>query len=449
MDSELVARWDRSVPRYTSYPTAPHFKPSVGAETYARWLAELDSGLPLSLYVHVPFCRELCWFCGCQTGVARKDGPLDAYGARLIEEIAAVAERLSGRFRVRHVHFGGGTPTIGGGRLVGAAMAAFRARFDLEDGAEIACEIDPRTCTTQTVEALTAAGINRASLGVQDINPEVQRLINRIQPTDQTAAVVAALRGEGIGAINLDLMYGLPAQTVARVERTVEAAHGLAPDRLALFGYAHVPWMKKHQRLIDEALLPDGPERWRQWGAASARLAALGYTAIGFDHFARPEDPLARALAEGRLRRNFQGYTADPAPVLLGFGASAIGALPQGYVQNAAETTAWNQALRAHGLATVRGVALDGDDRLRRAVIERLMCDMAVDVASVAREHRVAPEALDDAFDELRAMAGDGLLALDDRRVAMTETGRPFVRLAAAAFDAHLHKGAARHSRAV
>lgn len=449
MDTELVARWDRPVPRYTSYPTAPHFQPAVGADTYARWLAELDGDLPLSLYVHVPFCRELCWFCGCQTGVARKDGPLDTYGLRLIEEIEAVAERLPGRRRVRHVHFGGGTPTIGGGRLVGATMAVFRDRFDLEAGAELACEIDPRTCTPQTVEALAAAGVNRASLGVQDVDPEVQRLINRIQPAEQTAAVVAALRDHGIAAINLDLMYGLPAQTVERVERTVEMAHGLAPDRLALFGYAHVPWMKKHQRLIDEALLPDGAERWRQWRAASARLAALGYRAIGFDHFARPGDSLARALAEGRLRRNFQGYTADPAPVLLGFGASAIGALPQGYVQNASETKAWNQAVRSHGLAIVRGIALNEDDRLRRSVIERLLCDMAVDIATLAREHGAVPGALDDAFEDLAAMAEDGLLSLDGPRVAMTETGRPFVRLAAAAFDAYLHKGAARHSRAV
>jgi oxygen-independent coproporphyrinogen-3 oxidase len=449
MDAKLAARWDRPVPRYTSYPTAPHFGAAVGSETYSRWLTELDPLLPLSLYVHVPFCHELCWFCGCQTAVVRKDGPLEAYGLRLTEEIAAVAERLSGRFRVRHVHFGGGTPTIGGGRLVETAMAAFRGRFDLEEGAEIACEIDPRTCTGTTVDALAGAGVSRASLGVQDFDPEVQRLINRIQPAERTAAVVAALRDRGIGAINLDLMYGLPAQTVARVERTVEAAHRLAPDRLALFGYAHVPWMKKHQRLIDEGRLPDGPERWRQWQAASARLDALGYRAIGFDHFARPADSLAEALDAGRLRRNFQGFTADPAPVLLGFGASAIGALPQGYVQNAAETKAWNQAVRSNGLATVRGIALDSGDRLRRDVIERLMCDMAVDVASVAEAQGSAPESLDGAFDELRTMADDGLLALDGRRVAMTEAGRPFVRLAAAAFDAYLAKGVARHSRAV
>lgn len=449
MDADFVARLDRPVPRYTSYPTAPHFHAGVRREAYGRWLSELDPARPLSLYVHVPFCRELCWFCGCQMSVVRKDGPLHDYGVRLLEEIAAVAERLRGRFRVRHVHFGGGTPTIGGGRVVGVAIGAVRERFDLVPGAEIACEIDPRTCTAETIEALARAGVNRASLGVQDVDPEIQRLINRIQPVEQTAAVVKALRESGIGGINLDLMYGLPAQTVEHVERTVAAAHALGPDRLALFGYAHVPWMKKHQRLIDEALLPDGPERWRQWAAASDRLAALGYVAIGFDHFARPEDPLAKALAEGRLRRNFQGYTADPSPVLLGFGASAIGALPQGYVQNAAETKAWNQAVRAHGLATTRGVSLDDDDRLRRAVIERLMCDMAVDLAAVAEEHGAAPDCLIDAIDELQGLARDGLLTVDGWRVAMTEDGRPLVRLAAAAFDAHLHKGAARHSRAV
>jgi oxygen-independent coproporphyrinogen-3 oxidase len=208
-------------------------------------------------------------------------------------------------------------------------------------------------------------------------------------------------------------------------EGTVEMAHSQAPDRLALFDYAHVPWMKKHQRLIDDALLPARAERWRQWRAASARLAALGYRAIGFDHFARAGGSLARALAEGGLRRNFQGYTADPAPVLLGFGASEIGALPQGYVQNAAETKAWNQAVRAHGHATARGIALNDEDRLRRAVIERLMCDMAVDVESVAAAHRAAPEALDEALGELGGMAGDGLLTLDGRRIAMTEKSGP------------------------
>jgi oxygen-independent coproporphyrinogen-3 oxidase len=317
-----------------------------------------------------------------------------------------------------------------------------RERFAITTDAEVAVEIDPRPLAPGTVGALAAIGVTRASLGLQDVNPEVQRAINRWQPSEVTERAVDWLREAGIRGINLDLIYGLPHQTVGRVLRSVEAALALRPDRVALFGYAHVPWMKRHQRLIDEAALPGPTERAAQLEAAAARLGEAGYVAIGLDHFALPEDSLALALREGRLRRNFQGYTTDPAPVLIGLGASAIGSLPQGYVQNAAPLPAYRDAIRAGRLATVRGVALSEEDRLRRAIIERLMCDFAVDLNGSA-------ELFADELEALEPLAADGLVSIEDGVVRVEPQGRPLVRTVCAQFDAYLAQGVARHSRAV
>ncbi len=365
MNPELLARYDRPVPRYTSYPTAPHFHAGIGPDAYRSWLAELPEDTRLSLYLHVPFCQQLCWYCGCHTTVARRYQPVTEYLDLLLAELDLVGAALGGRGPVSHVHFGGGTPTMIAPDDLRTLGERLRARFDILSDAEFAVEIDPRRLTRETVDALAAIGVNRASLGVQDVNPEVQRAINRWQPFTVVERVVDRLRDAGISGINFDLMYGLPRQTVGGVLQSVEAALRLRPARVALFGYAHVPWMKRHQRLIDESALPGPPERAAQFEAASARLGDAGYVAIGLDHFALPDDSLALALRHGRLRRNFQGYTTDTAPALLGFGASAIGSMPQGYVQNAVPMPAYRDAIRAGRLATARGIALANEDRAR------------------------------------------------------------------------------------
>ncbi len=449
MTPELAAKYATPVPRYTSYPTAPHFSPAVDDAHYRRWLTAADPEAPLSLYLHIPFCDSLCWFCGCHTRIVNRYGPIGVYLAVLGEEIDLVAGALGAPRPVGHVHFGGGSPNIIAPDDFRSLMDRLRRRFALAPGAEIAVEIDPRGMTSERVDALARAGVTRASLGVQDFDAAVQRAINRIQPFDGTAEVVRMLRNAGIGEINIDLMYGLPFQTQAGIIETVEKVLLLEPQRVAVFGYAHVPWIKRHQRLIDEAALPDAAERWRQSAAAAARLRAAGYIAVGLDHFARSDDAMARALGAGRLRRNFQGYTTDAAPALIGLGASAIGSLAEGYAQNAVAIKTYCGAIREGRFAIERGLKLDDDDRLRRDIIERLMCDLAVDLGAVCGKWRASPTKFARELVALRPMEDDGLVKVTGRRIRVTEEGRPLVRAVCAVFDRYLKTQGQRHSQAV
>ncbi len=433
---------ERTVPRYTSYPTAPHFSAAVGAGSYAEWLSALPADATLSLYIHVPFCTELCFYCGCNTRAVRKREPVEAYAERLIEEIALLGA-LRGR-GVTHLHWGGGTPSILGPRRLKTIAARLASLFDLSALKEHAIELDPRRLDTPLIRTLAEIGVSRASLGVQDVSPRVQHAIGRIQPFELVERAADGLRDAGIAALNIDLMYGLPEQTAREVARSAELAASLGPQRLALFGYAHVPWFKTHQRLIEEAALPGARERLDQAEAAAETLCVLGYQAVGLDHFARPNDALAVAARDKRLRRNFQGYTTDDADALIGIGASAIGRLPQGFVQNAPDVAGYSRAIAAGRFATVKGIALSHDDRLRGAIIERLMCDLAVDLDAFGGATRFAAER-----GALAPLAAQGLVAIDGARIAMTAAGRPFVRLAAAAFDAYLAASAKRHSLAV
>ena len=449
MSVRLAEKYDVRVPRYTSYPTAPHFSADVDAPAYRTWLERLPPGLDLSLYFHIPFCAAMCWFCGCYTKVAKGYAPVRGYLDTLFAEIDLVADALPGRFAARHLHWGGGSPTMLKGSDWLATFECLRARFDIAADAEIAVELDPRTASQDYVTTLAAAGVNRASIGVQDFHPEVQAAINRIQPFEVTERVIGWLRQNGIDGLNMDLMYGLPHQTTARVLDMVDLAARLRPARVALFGYAHVPWMKSHMKMIDEAVLPDTEARWEQSAAASARLVEHGYVAIGLDHFAMPGDPLAVAFETGSLHRNFQGYTSDTAAVMLGFGASAIGVLPEGYVQNLAPLKAYAAAVASGMLPTARGLALGDDDRLRGDVIERLMCDLEADVGAICRRRGAPADALAAEMERLSPLADDGICEVDDGRVRVTTAGRPLLRLVAAAFDSYLEHGAERHSKAV
>jgi len=444
---DLLDLFDERVPRYTSYPTAPQFGPLVTATAYRRWLEDLPD-LPLSLYLHIPFCRQLCWYCGCATAVVRQPGPIETYLELLRREIAMVADAIGRRQRVSHIHFGGGTPNILSAAPFEGLTAALQAAFDC-DGAELAVEIDPRVLADDLVAAFGRAGVARASIGVQDFAPAVQAAINRVQSVEQTRSAVERLRAAGLAGINLDLVYGLPHQTEAGIVETVEAALSLAPDRFALFGYAHVPWMRRHQQLIDEAALPDGPARWRQYRAAGDRIAEAGFRRIGLDHFARPYDALTDALDAGRLRRNFQGYTADDAPILLGFGASAIGQLPQGYVQNPAGVPAYGDMLKAGRLATVRGIVLTDEDRLRGAVIERLMCDLVIDLEAICRDHDADWRSFGPELAALAKFEEAGILVRRGPVLIVAEAGRVLLRSIAAVFDAYRTPDSCRHARAV
>ena len=441
-DDTLLRHAATPLPRYTSYPTAPHFAP-LAAEAVAAWLAGCRPDDALSLYVHVPYCHALCWYCGCHTAVTRSSARIARYGAGLEREAEMVAGLLPAHGGVTALHLGGGTPTTLGPEGLTHLVATLRRLFPFRDGAEVAAELDPRSLDAASIDALAGLGLTRASLGVQDVSPVVQALIGRIQPMALVEAAVRGLRAAGVGGINMDLIYGLPAQGVAEVEASARFAAACGADRVAVFGYAHVPWMKAHQKGIRTEDLPDAAERMRQAEAAARVLTAAGYVAIGLDHFARPGDPMARAAADGSLRRNFQGYTTDTAPFLLGFGASAIGRTPGGFAQNEADERRWLAAVEAGRLPIARGRALTAEDRLRGALIERVMCDATIDLADVP------PAVVADAAPRIDRLVADGLLRRDTGRVTVTEAGRPFLRHFAACFDAFLAPAAGRHSTAV
>lgn len=449
MADALKSYMSRNVPRYTSYPTAPHFSNAVGPQDYARWLAALDPDAPVSLYLHVPFCRELCWYCGCNMKLAKRDAPVAAYAGTLIREIDLLSQHLPGRMEISHLHWGGGTPTALVPDDLERAMDAVRSTFRVTSDAELAIESDPRTLTPAMIERIGKLGFTRASFGVQEFDPKVQKAINRVQPPEMVRASVDGLRAAGVTGINFDLIYGLPHQTVETLLDTIRLCVQMRPDRIALFGYAHVPWMARKQRLIDEAALPGVDARLMQSQAAAAALIQAGYVAIGLDHFALPSDSMAKSARDGTLRRNFQGYTTDQAETMLGVGATSIGRSPSGYVQNLSETGAWARAVEGGELPIGKGLTLTQDDKLRGHVIERLMCRGEVDLDAAAQHGRAAPEWYGELEPELRALERDGLITRRGGHLSLTDKGTPLVRVVASVFDAYLPATTARHAVAV
>jgi len=446
---DTILKYNARVPRYTSYPTAAQFHDGVDARVHADWLAAIPADDVLSLYLHVPFCRSLCWYCGCNMQVVRRDSVMERYTEQMLREIGLVANRLPRRMRVRHVHWGGGTPTAIGPDRLRRIMDALRDRFAFDDDAELAIEIDPRVLDVKTTQMLGRLGFNRASIGIQDLNLEVQQAVNRIQCWGATQTAADRLRTAGIGNINLDLIYGLPHQSEARLLRTIETVLSLDPERIALFGYAHVPWMKPHQKLIDETALADPKARLQHQKAAAECMVARGYQAIGLDHFAKPDSPFAAAAREGRLHRNFQGYTEDTCRTLIGFGASSISDLPDGMVQNAADVRSYQDTIAGGALATRRGVARTAEDAVRAEVIERLMCDFAVDLDRIDARHPGIRLSWDAALDDLAPFEADGLVERAAQRIAITPEGRPIVRAVCALFDRYLDHGKQAHAIAV
>jgi oxygen-independent coproporphyrinogen-3 oxidase len=434
------------VPRYTSYPTAPHFHKGVSGGTYRDWLAQLPAHMPLSLYLHVPFCDTLCWFCACHTTIVNHYGPVKEYAGWLLREIDLVAKSLENRHPVSHIHFGGGSPTMLARHDMQRLRGALDDAFDIAPGAEIAIEIDPRGFGAEQAEMLAKFGVTRASIGVQDCDPKVQRAINRMQGAEEVRNTVQLLRARGIERINLDLVYGLPYQTLAGLEKNLELAHELAPSRLALFGYAHVPFFKKHQALIPQAALPGVETRLQMVGFAENWLTAHGYQAIGLDHFALPDDDLAVAARLGILRRNFQGYTVDAAPALLGLGASSVSALPKGYAQNYTTVADYRAALAKETLPTAKGIALSAEDRLRRDAIEQIMCYLALDLGATAADHDREEGALDWVLPLLKGLIDSGAVTVKGRMIKVSHNQRAAARIVASLFDAYLGASAAKYS---
>ncbi|GJL97588.1 MAG: oxygen-independent coproporphyrinogen III oxidase [Hyphobacterium sp.] len=435
----------QNTPRYTSYPTAPHFHEGINHGVFPEWLASLNPAAAGSLYIHIPYCREMCWYCGCSTRATQKTGPVAAYTETLLTEIDLAANCFKGRAQLAHIHFGGGTPTILTDEQFSAIMDRIRKRFTITATAEIAIEIDPRIFTATKAAHLARNGVNRASLGVQTFDAGVQARINRVQPADQVENCVRNLRAAGINDISFDLLYGLPGQTLASCRDTVTAALAMRPDRLSVFGYAHVPHLKRHQKLIRDEDLP-GPEARIEQALAIADAAHdAGLIPVGIDHYAQPQDGMGRSLASGQLRRNFQGYTTDQSEFLLGLGASAISRTPEGYAQNTADVGNWSKAITAGRLATSRGIELSADDHLRGAVIERLMCDLEVDIGRMEQAHEMRLD-----LPDLSDLEADNIIQRDGARITIAEPCRMLARIVAARFDSRLYRNAAaRHSLSV
>ena len=425
--------FDERLPRYTSYPPAPAFNSDTGAAFQIEALESLDPATPISLYLHIPFCERLCWFCACRTQGVRSIAPVEHYIGTLEAELALIAQHAPGKLRVRQMHWGGGTPTILPPRLINRLSDALHQVFDFEDDCEFSVEIDPTLVDKDKISALRAAGMTRASIGVQDFAEVVQNCIGRLQTFEQTKDAVDMLRDAGIGSLNIDLVYGLPFQSLTGFGKTLEQVCALDPDRIAFFGYAHVPHMAQRQKLIPEAALPDDRARFDLFNKATDVLGAHGLQPIGIDHFAKPTDSMAIAAAAGELRRNFQGYTVDGCSTLLGLGASSISRFESGFVQNTAQTGPYTKLIRAGELAGARGYQLTDEDRLRSRVIEMLMCDYAINFKELALSD--AEQALlRPGLEALRAEC-QGLITETSERLSLSAEARPLVRRLAHFFD--------------
>ena len=450
MDQKFLPFALQDVPRYTSYPTAVQFQDGFPGDLADRWLAELPPTSSLSIYVHVPFCQQLCWYCGCHTSVPNSYGRASAYVDSLIRDITR-SGTISGvqKGNVKHLHFGGGTPTYLSNMDLGRILASINGSFGLAPGAELALESDPRGITRDRAFGLAAMGFNRISFGVQDFALPVQMKINRLQTYGLVAHVTALLRAAGFVSINFDLMYGLPAQTVGSVRQTAKQAAALRPNRISVFGYAHVPWFKKHQRMISDAELPGVSERYEQAGAIAEELGHAGYVAIGLDHFALPDDALATAASTGMLRRNFQGYTTDTAEALIAFGASAISEFPHGFAQAARDTLAWNEAITNGKSPITRGLATTTEDRMRAAIIEQIMCNFSADFGQIADQNGFNNTVLVDSLFRLQPLAEAGLANIIGSTVRVAPEHRLFLRSVACAFDGHYTGAKNRHAKAI
>jgi oxygen-independent coproporphyrinogen-3 oxidase len=445
ISAELLRRLDVAVPRYTSYPTVPAWSETFGPADHARALAAAGTRAeaPLSLYVHIPFCQELCNYCGCNVVITRDQRRVERYLDALALEARLVAEQLGARRTVSRVHFGGGTPTFLEERQLAALWRALTASFRVADGAELAVEINPVVTRASQLELLGSLGFNRLSIGVQDFDPAVQAAIARVQTVDETRAMMELARRIGFGSINLDLIYGLPRQTVASFRRTVQQVAALGPDRVAVFSFAYVPSLRPHQKRLPVAEIPTGMAKLELFQTAREELCGAGYRAIGMDHFARPDDELAMAAERGLVGRDFQGYTVSRAPDTVALGATAISQLGRAYAQNEKSLGVYEAHIAAGRLATERGIWISEDDWERGAIIESLMCNFQADLGLDG------PLRYADELARLRQPETDGLVRIDGRHITVTPLGRLFVRNVAMVFDAHLLTGQLRASRAV
>lgn len=454
-DPEMLRRHDRPGPRYTSYPTAPHFHDGFGVAQFHQAMERSNrAARPLSLYVHVPYCTSPCFYCGCNRVISRDRSKGRAYVERVLREADLVAPLVAPGRKVQQLHLGGGTPNFLEPWLLQELVEGLRQRFCLmdDDSRDYSIELDPRSVSPADIQLLAALGFNRASLGIQDFDPDVQRAINREQDVEATLAILDACRAHGMRSVNVDLIYGLPKQTLDGFDRTLQTVMRARPDRLAIYGYAHLPHMFKAQRQIQDADLPDAEGKLALLGLTVHRLASAGYQYIGMDHFALPDEDLARAQRAGELHRNFMGYTTHAQSDLLGLGVSAISHIDNTYSQNPRELKAWEPLVDAGRLPVWRGMELSPDDALRAELIQELMCHGRVDTHVISQRHRIDFAAyFSDELESLTQLQCDGLVTYEGGIITATNAGRPLLRLIAMCFDRYLRapQQVARYSKAI
>ena len=438
-------------PRYTSYPSAHHFSSKVGVDQHAEYLGDIKQDSSISAYVHIPFCRELCWFCGCHTKMTKRYEPVASYVRLLLKEIALIGQMTGRRGRLTNIHFGGGSPSLLEAKDLLAILYALAETFTYHPSGqppgELAIELDPRTTTPENISLYASLGFNRVSVGIQDFNEEVQRAINRIQPYKMVASVVENLRASGIQNINCDLVYGLPFQTEARFLETLKQTLSLEPSRIALFSYAHMPQIKKHQRLIQADWLPGPLEKLELYRLARETLEKSGYITVGIDHFAMPDDPLAQAMQNRSLRRNFQGYVVDDSDAVIGIGSSAISQFPGGYIQNDASTPEYGKRISQGKLASVRGYGFSGDDTARKYLIDALMCFLSVDVGDICHRFGLEKDYFADELCELQTEPYREIAAVEGRKLYVITPHRMAARVVASVFDRYCGAALSRYSK--
>lgn len=439
--------FDAKVPRYTSYPTAPHFSHGIGGDNFTSWIKAIKPGSNISLYVHVPFCRRLCWFCACRTQGTQSDAPVAAYLETLKAELTLLKQILPADVRLSRLHWGGGTPTLLSPAMMTDLVGAIFDVAPMSADGEFSVEIDPNEIDAARLDALAAAGMNRASIGVQDFDEAIQKTIGRLQSYDITRDAVLEIRARGVKSLNADILFGLPHQSRARITESVQKLLSLNPDRVALYGYAHVPWMAKRQQLIPSDALPTPEERLELFETARRLFLWDNYAEIGIDHFATQTDGLTVAQRAGKLRRNFQGYTDDPADVLIGVGASSISKFPQGYAQNAPATGAHTGAIREGRFSVSKGHVFTAEDKLRSRMIEALMCDFRIDSAELQARFGVSAAQVQRLFDKAAAEFPD-ILNIASGVLSVPVEARPLTRMIARSFDAY-DMSKAGHSSAI
>lgn len=446
---KILANCSIAVPRYTSYPTAPHFDANLGEIMIAELLGSIKPNQPISLYIHIPYCDRLCWFCGCHTKHTLKYEPVADYLKSLHQEISLIHDRLGFKPKLARLHLGGGSPSMVRSDDFNNLRAQLDTAFAIDKSTEISVEIDPSDVTEDTLIGLKALGLTRASIGVQDFDPKVQKAINRIQTFETTRDVVIALRDMGVQSLNIDALYGLPLQDESKVIQTIHQVISLKPDRVALFGYAHIPWLKKHQQMIRDADLPGALARFTQAKAASDLLTSEGYQTVGIDHFAKPQDDLAIAAGTGNLHRNFQGYTTDHYSTLLGLGASSISSFDGGFVQNIVPTGQYRETVAKGEIPAARGLKLTKDDRIRAFIIERLMCDFKFSFSELKKNFPKRAQLYIEEAHHIADTDDQGLCSVSDEKFEIAPAAIPFARIVASKFDAYLNNSGARYSKAV